>query len=855
MRIHGADGHPSSGAIKFKLPCGRGAYVKDVLYENITASDVASGIMLAGGSASCSINGTTVVSNVTIRNVHAQNIAGPAFAIDGYSVEGRPSSYAPFSITLQNVTMQTFAQLGTCSHATVRSSDVTPAVPTKDASCVVSSDELVQFHYDDSDATWDLSPVTLRGTSSTQFSMYTSPPDLAGLEAMIAAMRHHGLGRAFDPVGVPLSQLNATVVDVLAAANFSYVSFGGGADCQVPDGDTPGSFLTPQVLAALERLNSTTTTAAVQFGEYGYYFHCLQKDPAWYHVVYKTTAAFARHQHDITPPGLMGFRSMPKSHAEAYTAVAAYVEERRQAFKGWMFAYLTGHAHYSEMYAARWGAGMISMEVGADVGSSQSKIAFARGSSRRNRIPWSLQVSPWYISSCTTHGPVRNSGGTWTGSAAGHSMSFVRRLLLQGWFAGAALLTPENSGNSFFDRQPAAGDMGTLSPHGLMGAAVNRFIGSHDRGVPYIPVLTVIDEHAGYSRIPCNWSGVSWGIFAQNAEANETAHLDATVPADILVHLFEEQIYPSANRGPEPEAAQLRPTPFGELIDVGLSDTPAQVLAAYQTILLAGGDIDFARQSPGGATLASELARALSLSPDLKLLLQPYHVAALEDLGGFVALNATGRVEILTGQGVAITDERLGQLRDELLPFTVTSNVSVQWQVNRQDGGGWVVTVINNEGVFKTPNTTETFDYSKTSAVELVPRFHFAQGVWEWGLDADKQLRGPGPAGTPVHTVLPPGSTTFLQFKSDDTQTVANGVQSDDTLRLVSGLSPRTTRQSAIRRSCRSAPTRRCIVAKGSGATSVAPVLDATTPAATRTGLATTAGRATRSTSLACATG
>jgi polygalacturonase len=139
MRIHGADGHPSSGAIKFKLPCGRGAYVKDVLYENITASDVASGIMLAGGGASCAINGTTVVSNVTIRNVHAQKIAGPAFAIDGYSVEGRPASYAPFSITLQNVTMLTYAQLGTCSHATVRSSGVTPAVPTKDASCVVSS--------------------------------------------------------------------------------------------------------------------------------------------------------------------------------------------------------------------------------------------------------------------------------------------------------------------------------------------------------------------------------------------------------------------------------------------------------------------------------------------------------------------------------------------------------------------------------------------------------------------------------------------------------------------------------------------------------------------------------------------
>jgi len=136
VRIHGADGHPSSGAIKFKLPCGRGAYVKDALYDNVIASDVASGIMLAGQS--CSENGTTVV-NVTIRNVYAQKIAGPAFAIDGYNVEGRPAGYTPFSVKLENVTMVDYAQIGTCSHTTVQASDVNPTVPTKDASCVISA--------------------------------------------------------------------------------------------------------------------------------------------------------------------------------------------------------------------------------------------------------------------------------------------------------------------------------------------------------------------------------------------------------------------------------------------------------------------------------------------------------------------------------------------------------------------------------------------------------------------------------------------------------------------------------------------------------------------------------------------
>ena len=109
--------------------------------------------------------------------------------------------------------------------------------------------------------------------------------------------------------------------------------------------------------------------------------------------------------------------------------------------------------------------------------------------------------------SCTTHGPVRNSGGTWVGSAAGHSISFVRRMMLLAWFAGAAMITPENSLNSFFDVPPTASSPGVLSPHGLMGRDVNAFIQSHDRGVPYTPALVVIDEYAGYSSIPCNWSG------------------------------------------------------------------------------------------------------------------------------------------------------------------------------------------------------------------------------------------------------------------------------------------------------------------------------------------------------------
>merc|ERR1712216_80383 len=104
------------------------------------------------------------------------------------------------------------------------------------------------------------------------------------------------------------------------------------------------------------------------------------------------------------------------------------------------------------------------------------------------------------------------------------------------------MLTPENSGSYFFDVAPNHTMRGKLSAHGVMAQGVHRLISTHDRGTPYIPVLVVIDEAAGYSQIPCNWGASAWGIFESNSQAVETVALNETmVPASILVDLFERQ--------------------------------------------------------------------------------------------------------------------------------------------------------------------------------------------------------------------------------------------------------------------------------------------------------------------------
>jgi hypothetical protein len=303
-----------------------------------------------------------------------------------------------------------------------------------------------------------MSPVLLPGADDFVMTLYGAPSVAADLAPLLSFVASRGLAQGLDPG--PAAGAPGDVYALLADANLSFVQMYPGADFEVPDGDAPGTSLTPGNVARMRVLNgSAATTVSVGFGEFGYFFHCLHTDSDWWHAIYPKPADFDRHKHGITPAGLFGFESRPSSHAEAYAAVAKYVAQRRADYGGWMASYLTGYGHYAEMYGARWGAAIISMEIGEGITPTQSKIAFARGSSRAHRLPFSCQVSPWHGPSVTTHGPVVNAGGTWSGAAAGHSASFYHRMYLHAWFAGAAV-------RSWNERELGMDCLKTLFLHG-----------------------------------------------------------------------------------------------------------------------------------------------------------------------------------------------------------------------------------------------------------------------------------------------------------------------------------------------------------------------------------------------------
>jgi hypothetical protein len=405
----------------------------------------------------------------------------------------------------------------------------------------------------------------LPGHSNCVFTIYGTPSELESLRQLVQVMRDRPLGNGFDPGPTP-SPNAQPVFDYLASVGWPVICYPGCADMQVKGGRCVLGPENEAVLAVLDRAGVFT---AVQLGEWGYYFHNLSPNEPWWRDVYGKE--FGQFKHLMKPPGLAGYDRRPTSRQECYTVLQDYFKSRSRDLLGRVIS-VTGHSHY-EAYAGEWGARCIGLELGENIAFTQSKLAFARGASRQWRLPWSVQVSPWFAGACTTSGPLRQEGGGARGLDAGHSLSFCERMWLHAWFAGAAMVTPENSIAIFFEKPSAPW---ALTTHGRKAAEVFRFMQAHDRGVPFAPVAVVLDHLAGYN----GYMDKPWGI------------LEPTAGDRQVRDLFDHQLYPGSDHihhrldPANPESSYLRPTPYGEMFDVQLTSASAEMLSSYPVLLL-----------------------------------------------------------------------------------------------------------------------------------------------------------------------------------------------------------------------------------------------------------------------------
>lgn len=573
----------------------------------------------------------------------------------------------------------------------------------------------------------------LPGQAGRVFSLYGCPGNLDEVKRLIATMKNIGLGNGFDPGPTSVSA-NAALYRYFAEINWPVVGYPPyGGEFQVKHGRAQ---LTDADEAALRVMDDNGVFMAIQLGEWGYYFHNLSSNEQWHRNVFRDE--FETFKHFIKPSGLKGYDAKPKSRKECYDQVRDYFLTRHRAMRGRTIS-ITGHSHY-EAYSGEWGSKVIGLELGENIAFTQSKIAFARGAARQWDKPFSIQVSPWFAGSCTTSGPLRMETERYArGLDAGHSLSFYKRMWLHSWFAGAALVTPENSIAIFFDKSDPDW---TLTEHGRAATEIFETMQNHDPGVPYTPVAIVLDHYAGYNA----YQGRPWGILESTPGDQETRDL------------FQHQLFPGSDHihnsadPVNPEKSYLRPTPYGEMFDVILSNASANVLASYPVLLLAG-DHEF------DAQFIANLFDALRAGS--RLLVHERHVKQLGE--DFERLQGTGDVDVLevwenpaTNKSAAIPNARLARLRDSFLPVRVEGD-PVQYQFNRTSSG-WIIEIINNEGVIKTPTAAAIMEKSKIARITLTPRIPVSS--------ASLLRSGENLNRTPsISLSIPPGETRFVELQ------------------------------------------------------------------------------------------
>jgi hypothetical protein len=573
----------------------------------------------------------------------------------------------------------------------------------------------------------------LPGQHEFVFTSYGMPGQIKPLKQLVQVMRAEKLGNGFDPGPTP-HKATKPLFDYLAGIRWPVMCYPGCADMQIKDGRC---ILTQDDEAALAEMDKAGVFNAIQLGEWGYYFHNLASDEHWWREVYGSE--FETYKHLMKPAGLAGYDRLPANRQECYAAVKDYFVSRNRDLLDRTIS-VTGHSHY-EAYAAEWGARCIGLEVGENIAFTQSKLAFARGASRQWQKPWSVQVSPWFAGACTTSGPLRWENGFARGLDAGHSLNFYERMWLHAWFAGAAMVTPENSLAIFFEHPSAPW---TLTQHGRKASEVFRFMRKHDRGVAFTPVAIVLDHLAGYN----GYKDKPWGILEPTAEDRK------------IRDLFDFQLFPGSDHihgkpdARNPEASYLRSTPYGECFDVLLTGATPDTLSAYPVLLLAG-DIEFQPAFVTGLKMA--------LRRGAWVLIGEHHRNALGDK--FKDLEAQGNLEVLedwinpaTQRPAVISAARLRRLQRDFQPIEVTGD-PIQYEINRMPKG-WVVELINNEGIIKKPDQPAVTDPTAIVHIALRPKVHYSFArIWRGG----KTNKHPNL----IEIEMAPGSTEYVEFLGD----------------------------------------------------------------------------------------
>ncbi|HEX7333622.1 MAG TPA: hypothetical protein VF290_19120 [Pyrinomonadaceae bacterium] len=510
----------------------------------------------------------------------------------------------------------------------------------------------------------------------------------------------------------------------------------------------------------------------------------------------------------------MSRRELLEAHRQFYTnALSRKWRELFQTDTGPMWdKMIPAQSTSSTSFAhalSQWGVNLLGMETAAVMPMFGMRIAFTRGAARQFGGTFLYYHAPNFGDTATTFTKQQNFAGpdffyhSRYGPTMGPSLSWYRKSYYLYYMAGASAIYLEQGGDQFFKPGPGEHPF-QLNPLGRITDEFVRFAEKHpERGTPYTPVAFLLDPAHGFEMTDYP----HWPFEVSQIDRGDRA----------LRELFGVAYYPGLVVEGDPATADRQSFVsgvFGDIFDVltaadvqGSRSKMQTLLPSYRAVVV-GGRIDWSTEwiqrindyVRNGGTLVINAAQvkklpeqflgvrllndtgeahnATCLSPneepqDLKGQVFRYEKVELKGAtplitvptgNPLVTVNKVGKGNVIF---VAVPDllgedERivpfaahlLAHVFSEATPLKVTGDV--EYLINRT-ANGWVVTLFNNNGVFKPQQGMAQVDRSAYVNVTIGPQI---QSATEWISGAPMK-----PTNGIVSIQIAPGGVAIVEIR------------------------------------------------------------------------------------------
>ena len=488
----------------------------------------------------------------------------------------------------------------------------------------------------------------------------------------------------------------------------------------------------------------------------------------------------------LTPQ--MSRRDLLEAHRIFYTraldrkwASIFHTQQTGAMWKELIAAQSTSSTAYAHALG-EWGARLIGIETAAVQPNFAMRTAFTRGAARQYGANFLYYHAPNFGDTATTFTKAQNFAGpdnffhSRYGTTMGPSLSWYRKSYYFYYMAGASAIYLEQGHDQFFKPGPGEHPF-QLNPLGRITDEFMRFAEKHaERGTPYTPIAFLLDPAHGWDMTDYP----QWPFGISQIDRSDRA----------LRELFGAAYYPAPVTEGEPATGDRQAyvaSIFGDIFDVLVtSETRRDAIDAYRATIV-GGRLEWSRDWAlrledyvrKGGVLVINAAQTKGLSAELLGIRLKGEKAEADDASCLLAGEARAdlrgqmfryeRVELLKGTQVLlrtqtndplVTMNKLGRGNvifvalpdllgeDERLPPFVAHTLAhlcadatpvqvhgeAQYLVNRTNAG-WVVTLLNNKGVFKPQQGLAEVDRSASVEVTLSLRGKVIEQAREWTED------------------------------------------------------------------------------------------------------------------------